>query len=167
MTEKNFKKNPKVLIFVLAYNAEKTISETIKRLPLNNKDYDLEILIVDDASSDSTFIKAKNSKRKNNSNLKITILRNPVNQGYGGNVKIGFMYAVKNNFDFIALTHADGQYPPEEIPNQLKLLLNYKYDVVFGSRMMQGFNALKGGMPIYKFIGNKATTWVENKLIGT
>ena len=77
------------------------------------------------------------------------------------------MYAVKNNFDFIALTHADGQYPPEEIPNQLKLLLNYKYDVVFGSRMMQGFNALKGGMPIYKFIGNKATTWVENKLIGT
>jgi len=167
MIEKNFKKKPKVLIFVLAYNAEKTISETIKRLPLNNKDYDLEILIVDDASSDSTFIKAKNSKRKNNSNLKITILRNPVNQGYGGNVKIGFMYAVKNNFDFIALTHADGQYPPEEIPNQLKLLLNYKYDVVFGSRMMQGFNALKGGMPIYKFIGNKATTWVENKLIGT
>ena len=91
----------------------------------------------------------------NNSNLKITILRNPVNQGYGGNVKIGFMYAVKNNFDFIALTHADGQYPPEEIPNQLKLLLNYKYDVVFGSRMMQGFNALKGGMPIYKFIGQE------------
>ena len=158
MIKKNFKKKPKILIFVLAYNAEKTISETINRLPLNSKD---------DASSDNTFIKAKNSKIKNNSNLKITILRNPVNQGYGGNVKIGFMYAIKNNFDFIALTHADGQYPPEEIPKQLKLLLNYKYDVIFGSRMMKGFNALKGGMPIYKFIGNKATTWVENKLIGT
>ena len=60
MIKKNFKKKPKVLIFVLAYNAEKTISETINRLPLNSEDYDLEILIVDDASSDNTFIKAKN-----------------------------------------------------------------------------------------------------------
>ena len=101
MIKKNFKKKSKVLIFVLAYNAEKTISETINRLPLNSKDYDLEILIIDDASSDNTFIKAKNSKIKNNSNLKITILRNPVNQGFGGNVKIGFMYAIKNNFDMV------------------------------------------------------------------
>ena len=78
---------------MLAYNAEKTISETIKRLPLSDKNYDLEILIVDDASSDNTFIKAKKSK-KNNSNLKITILRNPVNQGFGGNVKIGKFSAI-------------------------------------------------------------------------
>ena len=97
MIKKNFKKKSKVLIFVLAYNAEKTISETIKRLPLSDKNYDLEILIVDDASSDNTFIKAKKSK-KNNSSLKVTILRNPVNQGYGGNVKIGFMHAIKNDF---------------------------------------------------------------------
>ena len=167
MIKKNFKKKSKVLIFVLAYNAEKTISETINRLPLNSKDYDLEILIIDDASSDNTFIKAKNSKIKNNSNLKITILRNPVNQGFGGNVKIGFMYAIKNNFDFIALTHGDGQYPPEEIPKQLIPLLNKKCDAVFGSRMMQGFESIKGGMPVYKFIGNKITTWIENFLIGT
>ena len=166
MIKKNFKKKSKVLIFVLAYNAEKTISETIKRLPLSDKNYDLEILIVDDASSDNTFIKAKKSK-KNNSSLKVTILRNPVNQGYGGNVKIGFMYAIKNYFDYIALTHADGQYPPEEIPKQLKLLLSNRYDVIFGSRMMNGFDALKGGMPFYKFIGNKLTTWIENRLIGT
>ena len=166
MIKKNFKKKYKVLIFVLAYNAEKTISETIKRLPLSDKNYDLEILIVDDASSDNTFIKAKKSK-KNNSSLKVTILRNPVNQGYGGNVKIGFMHAIKNDFDYIALTHADGQYPPEEIPKQLKLLLNNRYDVIFGSRMMNGFDALKGGMPFYKFIGNKLTTWIENRLIGT
>ena len=64
MIKKNFKKKSKVLIFMLAYNAEKTISETIKRLPLSDKNYDLEILIVDDASSDNTFIKAKKSKKK-------------------------------------------------------------------------------------------------------
>ena len=161
------KKKPKVLIFMLAYNAEKTICDTIKRLPTSNNKYELEVLIVDDASIDNTFDIAKNFKKKNNLNLQITILRNPVNQGFGGNVKIGFMYAIKNNFDFIALTHGDGQYPPEEIPKQLIPLLANKCDAVFGSRMMEGFQSLKGGMPIYKFVGNKATTWIENFLIGT
>ena len=74
---------------------------------------------------------------------------------------------IGNNFDFIALSHGDGQYPPEEIPKQLKPLLSHKYDAVFGSRMMTGLDALKGGMPIYKFIGNKVTSWIENKLIGS
>ena len=167
MIKKNFKKKPKVLIFMLSYNAEKTICETIKRLPKSNYKYDLEALIVDDASVDNTFKVAKDFKKKNNLDLKITILRNPVNQGFGGNVKIGFMYAIKHNFDFIALTHGDGQYPPEEIPKQLIPLINNKCDAVFGSRMMKGFQSLKGGMPIYKFIGNKVTTFIENFLIGT
>ncbi len=161
------KKKPKVLIFMLAYNAAKTIRDTIKRLPTSNNKYELEILIVDDASIDNTFDIAKKFKKKKNLNLQITILRNPINQGFGGNVKIGFMYAIKNNFDFIALTHGDGQYPPEEIPKQLIPLLSNKCDAVFGSRMLEGFQSLKGGMPIYKFVGNKVTTWIENFLIGT
>jgi len=165
MKQKNKKK---VLIFMLAYNAEKTICDTIRRLPIdNNNKYDLEVLIVDDASIDRTFNVAKEYRKKLNLEKKITILRNPVNQGFGGNVKIGFMYAIKHNFDFIALTHGDGQYPPEEIPKQIKPLLNNSCDAVFGSRMMEGFKSLKGGMPIYKFIGNKVTTWIENFLIGT
>ena len=152
---------------MLAYNAAKTIRDTIKRLPTSNNKYEREILIVDDASIDNTFDIAKKFKKKKNLNLQITILRNPINQGFGGNVKIGFMYAIKNNFDFIALTHGDGQYPPEEIPKQLIPLLSNKCDAVFGSRMLEGFQSLKGGMPIYKFVGNKVTTWIENFLIGT
>ena len=167
MIKKNSKKKPRVLIFMLAYNAAKTICDTIKRLPNSNYKYELEALIIDDASDDNTFNIATEFKKKNNLNLKTTILRNPINQGFGGNVKIGFMYAIKNNFDFIALTHGDGQYPPEEIPRQLVPLLNNKCDAVFGSRMMEGFQSLKGGMPIYKFLGNKVTTFIENFLIGT
>ena len=164
---KNKKYKKKVLVFMLAYNAEKTITDTMNRLPKGNHIYDLEVLIVDDASKDKTFKTASEFKKKSNLGVKITILRNPVNQGFGGNVKIGFMYAIKHKFDFIALTHGDGQYPPEEIPGQLKPLLKNKCDAVFGSRMMEGFKSLKGGMPIYKFIGNKVTTWIENFLIGT
>ena len=164
---KNKKYKKKVLVFMLAYNAEKTITDTMNRLPKGNHIYDLEVLIVDDASKDKTFKTASEFKKKSNLGVKITILRNPVNQGFGGNVKIGFMYAIKHKFDFIALTHGDGQYPPEEIPEQLKPLLKNKCDAVFGSRMMEGFKSLKGGMPIYKFIGNKVTTWIENFLIGT
>tara|TARA_Y100000590_G_scaffold115210_1_gene131328 strand:+ start:1019 stop:2530 length:1512 start_codon:yes stop_codon:yes gene_type:complete len=164
----NSKRNKKrVLVFMLAYNAEKTICETMKRLPQGNNIYDLEALIVDDASKDKTFRIANEFKKKSNLKIKTTILRNPINQGFGGNVKIGFMYAIKHKFDFIALTHGDGQYPPEEIPHQLKPLLRNKCDAVFGSRMMEGFKSLKGGMPIYKFIGNKVTTFIENFLIGT
>ena len=163
----NKKNKKKVLIFMLAYNAEKTICETMKRLPKGDSIYNLEVLIVDDASQDKTFKIANEFKRKSKLDFKITILKNSVNQGFGGNVKIGFMYAIKHKFDFIALTHGDGQYPPEEIPGQLKPLLKNKCDAVFGSRMMEGFKSLKGGMPIYKFIGNKVTTWIENFLIGT
>ena len=167
MIKKNSKKKTRVLIFMLAYNAAKTICDTINRLPNSNYKYELEALIIDDASDDNTFNIATEFKKKNNLNLKTTILRNPINQGFGGNVKIGFMYAIKHNFDFIALTHGDGQYPPEEIPRQLVPLLNNKCDAVFGSRMMEGFQSLKGGIPIYKFLGNKVTTFIENFLIGT
>ena len=65
-----------------------------------------------------------------------------------------FFIGIRNDFDFIALSHGDGQYPPKEIPKQLKPLLSHKCDAVFGSRMMTGLDALKGGMPIYKFFGN-------------
>ena len=156
----------KVLIFILAYNAQNTIRQTLDRI-ISTKKYDLEVLVIDDASQDRTYSTALAYKDSKKLGFKLTILRNVQNQGFGGNVKVGFTYAIRNDFDFIALSHGDGQYPPEEIPKQLKPLLNNKCDVVFGSRMLSGFKALKGGMPIYKFIGNKVTTWIENKLIGS
>ena len=156
----------KVLIFILAYNAQSTIRQTLDRI-ISTKKYDLEVLVIDDASQDRTYSTALTYKDSKKLGFKLTILRNVQNQRFGGNVKVGFTYAIRNDFDFIALSHGDGQYPPEEIPKQLKPLLNNKCDVVFGSRMLSGFKALKGGMPIYKFIGNKVTTWIENKLIGS
>ena len=156
----------KVLIFILAYNAQSTIRQTLDRI-ISTKKYDLEVLVIDDASQDRTYSTALAYKDSKKLGFKLTILRNVQNQGFGGNVKVGFTYAIRNDFDFIALSHGDGQYPPEEIPKQLKPLLNNKCDAVFGSRMLSGFKALKGGMPIYKFIGNKVTTWIENKLIGS
>ena len=87
------------------------------------------------------------------------MLFNPINQGYGGNQKIGYHYAIKNDFDFVALVHGDGQYAPEALPELLKPLSQGVADAVFGSRMLSRGAALKGGMPLYKFVGNKILTW--------
>jgi len=78
-----------------------------------------------------------------------------VSQGYGGNQKIGFHYAIRRDFDVVALVHGDGKYEPEVLPRLLLPLLNGEADAVFGSRMMRRFDALKGGMPLYKYVGNK------------
>ena len=94
-------------------------------------------------------------------------LFNPVNQGYGGNQKLGYHYAIEKGFDFVALLHGDGQYAPECLPRLLDPLRRGEADAVMGSRMLPGGGALKGGMPLYKFIGNKVLTWLENRLLRT
>ncbi len=81
--------------------------------------------------------------------FRLRVLLNPENQGYGGNQKIGFHYAIERQFDIVALIHGDGQYAPERLPALLEPLLNGEADAVFGSRMMKRFDALKGGMPLY------------------
>src|SRR5690606_31682097 len=96
--------------------------------------------------------------------MPITVLKNPTNLGYGGNQKVGYRYAIENGFDYVALLHGDGQYAPERLPSLLTPLVNGDADAVFGSRMMNGFDALKGGMPKYKFIGNKILTKLQNLL---
>jgi len=160
-------KKYKLLIFVVAYNHEKTIESVIKRIPkkLTNL-YVLEILIIDDASSDKTFeISKKIQRNQINNNLKVKVFYNPINQGYGGNQKIGYHYSIKNKFDFVVLLHGDGQYAPEELPKLLNGLQNGKLDVVIGSRMIKKKNALKGGMPLYKLIGNIILTKIQNFLL--
>ena len=156
-----------LLIFIVAYNHEKTIESVINRIPKKLlKLYDLEILIIDDASSDKTFeISKKIQRNQINNNLKVKVFYNPINQGYGGNQKIGYHYSIKKKFDFVVLLHGDGQYAPEELPKLLNGLQNGKLDVVIGSRMIKKKNALKGGMPLYKLIGNIILTKIQNFLL--
>ena len=154
----------RLLIFIVAYNAERTIQDVLRRIPASLEEFDTEILIIDDSSQDRTFQSAKTFK---DSPFPITVLFNPVNQGYGGNQKVGFHYAVQEGFDFVALLHGDGQYAPELLPDLLQPLVNGEADAVFGSRMMKRFDALKGGMPLYKYVGNKILTAIQNRLLKT
>ena len=105
----------RVLILVVAYNAERTIQDVIRRIPSSLAEYETEILIIDDSSQDETFVVAQAHEREEGV-FPLTVLYNPVNQGYGGNQKLGFHYAIKEKFDIVALLHGDGRYAPEELP---------------------------------------------------
>ena len=157
---------PKLLIFVVAYNAEKTIENVLTRIPQTLADeFIVEVLIIDDASNDGTFELGKAIQKKGDFPFTLHVLFNPVNQGYGGNQKIGYHFAIEKMFDFVALLHGDGQYAPECLPGLVQPLKEGKADAVFGSRMMKRGTALKGGMPKYKYIGNKILSWFENKML--
>ncbi|BCL59531.1 hypothetical protein DGMP_02240 [Desulfomarina profundi] len=158
----------RLLIFIVAYNAENTIENVLKRIPVSLSDrYDIEVLIIDDSSQDNTFEKSELAKRAGLVPFKLTVLYNPKNQGYGGNQKIGFHYAMENGFDWVALVHGDGQYAPECLPELVEVLATKKAEVVFGSRMLEKRAALKGGMPFYKYVGNKILTTYQNFMLGS
>ena len=159
---------PRLLIFIVAYFAERTIGKVVRRTPVDLLDtYDIEILIIDDSSQDRTFSEGVGVRRQADIPFRLTILYNPVNQGYGGNQKIGYHYAIEKGFDFVALLHGDGQYSPEMLGALVEPLLKGDADAVFGSRMLVPKNALKGGMPLYKYFGNRILTGVQNRLLGT
>jgi glycosyltransferase involved in cell wall biosynthesis len=158
----------KLLILIVAYFAERTIRSVVQRIPhALDQEFTLEVLILDDGSTDRTFARSVEVGRASQIPLKVTTLHNPVNQGYGGNQKLGYHYAIENGFDFVALLHGDGQYAPEMLPRLLEPLVHGEADAVFGSRMIQPVSALRGGMPLYKFIGNRILTSVQNKILGT
>jgi glycosyltransferase involved in cell wall biosynthesis len=159
---------PRLLIFIVAYHAETTIKEVLKRIPHTLADqYDAEVLVIDDASRDQTFERGREVHREGLLPFPVTVLFNPVNQGYGGNQKIGYFYAIKRGFTFVALLHGDGQYAPECLLELLRPLNDGQADACFGSRMMTKNGARRGGMPLYKFVGNKFLSWFENRLLRT
>lgn len=161
-------KKAKVLVFIVAYNAEKTIREVVFRIPPRLLDtYEVDILIIDDSSRDATFEKGHSIVNDPGLPFPITVLFNPLNQGYGGNQKLGYHYAIEHGYDFVALIHGDGQYAPECLPELLEPLRQGDAAAVFGSRMLTPSGARKGGMPLYKFVGNKILTWIENNLLHT
>jgi glycosyltransferase involved in cell wall biosynthesis len=160
-------RKPRLLVFVIAYHAEDTLTSVLERIPRSIfNDYDCEILVVDDASTDRTS-EIGRAYRRAHPEIAITVLRNEFNQGYGGNQKVGYAYGIREKFDFVAMVHGDGQYAPEELPKLVAPLRDGKADAVFGSRMMTRFGALRGGMPIYKFIGNRILSTSQNLLLGT
>ena len=158
---------PRLLIFVIAYYAESTLRWVLDRIPVSIfEQFDCEVLVVDDASRDKTFEIGAEYK-KAHASIPMTVLRNEHNQGYGGNQKVGYSYAIANGFDFVALVHGDGQYAPEELPRLLEPLVKNEADAVFGSRMLEPGNALRGGMPLYKYVGNKILTRLQNAMLGS
>jgi len=160
-------KKPRLLIFVIAYHAESTLRAVLERIPSSVfETYDCQILVVDDASEDRTF-EIGCDYQTAHPKIRMTILHNEYNQGYGGNQKVGYSFAIKEGFDFIAMVHGDGQYAPEELPRLVAPLGDDQADAVFGSRMIDKFAALRGGMPVYKYLGNKILTRAQNLMLGT
>lgn len=157
---------PRLLILVVAYEAEATIARVLARVPADlAKICDAEILIIDDASRDGTFAAAQAVRAAGSLPFPLRVLVNGRNQGYGGNQKIGYQYALQHGFDIVALIHGDGQYAPELLATLLQPLLDGSADAVMGSRMLTRGGARKGGMPLYKFIGNRVLTFLQNRLL--
>ena len=143
----------KIIVIMPAYNAEKTLMKTYNEIP---KDVVDGIILTDDASTDKTIEIAKR--------LNLRLLIHDKNKGYGANQKTCYKVALEANADIIIMLHPDYQYSPKLIPAIAHLLITGDYDVVLASRIL-GKGALKGGMPLYKYISNRILTFIENILL--
>ncbi len=152
-------------IFVIAYNAAERLPRTVDRIPPAVMDRVEEIFVFDDSSSDDTYRAALDYKHHKGL-YKLAVYRNEKNLRYGGNQKRGYEYALARGFDIVVMLHGDGQYAPEALPLLLEPLEADQADMVFGSRMAPGCRPLKGGMPLYKYLGNHILTFLENRLTG-
>ncbi|MDG0976573.1 MAG: bifunctional glycosyltransferase/class I SAM-dependent methyltransferase [Ilumatobacter sp.] len=160
----------KIGVLVVAYNAEDHLAETLDRIPRDFIDQITAVLVCDDASQDNTYevgIGYSDSGSVNAASLPVEITRRPVNLGYGGNQKAGYRWAIETGLDIVVMLHGDGQYAPEFLPEIVQPLVNGKADAVFGSRMMESGQALVGGMPRYKYYGNRILSSYQNALAGT
>jgi glycosyltransferase involved in cell wall biosynthesis/cyclopropane fatty-acyl-phospholipid synthase-like methyltransferase len=155
---------PRVGVLMVAYNAASTLAATLSRLPASFTERVDHVMVCDDASTDDTY--AVGLAVKEASPLPITVVRREHNLGYGGNQKAGYAWAIEHGLDIVVLLHADGQYAPEEIERLVGPLASGTADAVFGSRMMVKGQARAGGMPAYKFVGNRILTSFQNRLTG-
>ena len=153
----------RVGIFVIAYNAESHIEETLRRIPEKVWDAIEVVYVIDDCSTDDTVERALSFQQHQ---AKLVVLRNRVNQMYGGNQKLGYQYAIDIHLDVVVMLHADGQYAPESLGPMLAPIVRGDADVVIGSRMLNRRDALRGGMPRYKYFGNIILTRIQNALCG-
>ena len=153
----------KIAVFIIAYQAVRTLISAIERIPPEIKKKAEEIYVFDDCSDDNTYYAGLGYKYKHNIE-KLNVYINKKNLGYGGNQKQGYKYAMKKGYDIVVMLHGDVQYAPEYIPKLIKPLEEGKSDMVFGTRMKD--HPIKSGMPVWKYIGNKLLTWIENAVLG-
>ncbi len=149
-------KNKKVIVVMPAYNAAKTLRQT--HAEVMEQDYVDLIILVDDGSHDETTAIAKTLP-----NTRVQV--HPSNCGYGANQKTCYKLAIEEGGDIIIMVHPDYQYTPKLIPAMTSMIGNDLYPCVLGSRILGGY-ALRGGMPIWKYIANRFLTLVENILLG-
>lgn len=154
----------RVGVLVVAYNAETTLVETLNRLPREFVEQVDHIMVCDDASADNTYQIGLDYQA--GSTLPLTVVRHQQNLGYGGNQKTGYDWAISHGLDVVVLLHGDGQYAPEVIQDVVDPLLRGEADATFGSRMLEPGGARRGGMPMYKLVGNKILTTMQNRLTG-
>ena len=134
---------------------------TLDRIPADFRPRIAEVFVCDDASPDRTYLVGLGYQGAS-ADLPVSVVRNERNLGYGGNQKAGYRLAAEHDLDIIVMLHADGQYAPEFLPAMVEPLVRGEADAVFGSRMMEKGAARRGGMPAYKFVGNKILTRIEN-----
>lgn len=144
----------KVIVVMPAYNAEKTLEQTYREIPMDFVD---DIILVNDASKDNTVQEAERLGIRH-------IITHPQNRGYGGNQKSCYNKALELGADIVVMLHPDYQYTPKLILAMSSIIANGLYPVVFGSRIL-GKGALRGGMPMYKYIANRALTLFQNILM--
>ncbi len=140
-------------IVVPAYRAESTLGAVLERVPPALKER-ARIVVVDDGSPDRTGLVAEQAGAE--------VLRNPTNLGYARAQKNGIEHALSHGADAVVILHADGQYPPEALPRLLDPIERGEADVVMGSRVLDG-GARRRGMPLYKYVANRALTRLENR----
>lgn len=144
----------KLVVVMPAYNAEKNLRQTYSEIP---HDYVDEVILVDDASKDSTSSIAEE--------LNIRTIVHQNNEGYGGNQKTCYRTALQQGADIVVMLHPDYQYSPKLVTALAAMIASGHYDVVLGSRILGG-DALKGKMPVYKYIANRFLTFFENLILG-
>ena len=142
-----------------------TLAKVLDRIPAEIRPDIEEVIVSDDHSQDSTYLVGLGYQQQ--SDLPITLIRQPSNLGYGGNQKAGYNLAIEHGLDIVVMLHGDGQYAPESLPEILAPLLKEEADAFFGSRTMIKGAARRGGMPLYKFAGNRILSRFENAALGT
>jgi len=146
--------NQKICVVLPAYNAVRTLERTLCEIPPGVID---DVVLVDDASTDDTLQLARK--------LGIFAVRHESNKGYGGNQKTCYRLALERGADIVIMLHPDYQYTPKLLLPMGAMLASGLFDVVLGSRIL-GTSALAGGMPLYKYIANRALTFIQNILLG-
>ncbi len=144
----------KTIVIMPAYNAAKTLEVTYNSIP---KDSVSKIILTDDVSRDETVEISRM--------LGIETIVHLQNRGYGGNQKTSYVQALKDGADIVVMLHPDNQYDATKIPALIEPIVRGEYDMMIGSRFL-GSDTLSGGMPMYKYIGNRFLTWIENLVLG-